>query len=154
MNISFRRALPEDAENLVQVQIAAFHHDSVLYPGVSLGGPPGYDSVESTLRQIREMNYYTIRFEERIIGGVGLRDVATGHIHLDLLYIDPEFHNLGLGTLAIEFLESTHPATKWTLDTPDYAVRNQHFYQKFGYVRVGEKPVEDFVLLAYEKNLE
>jgi len=41
----------------------------------------------------------------------------------------------------------------WTLDTPDYATRNHHFYEKFGYVRVGSEPVEDFMLLAYEKHI-
>jgi hypothetical protein len=34
MNIAFEHATIADAEALVAVQIAAFHHDAVLYPGV------------------------------------------------------------------------------------------------------------------------
>ena len=52
MNISIERATPADVENLVKAQIAAFHHDSVMYPGVEIGGPPGYDSVEQMREKI------------------------------------------------------------------------------------------------------
>lgn len=74
-------------------------------------------------------------------------------MHLAVIYIDPAYHNRGIGTQTIEFVKRTYPAKKWTLDTPDYATRNHHFYQKFGCVRVGSEPVEDFMLLAYEKHL-
>ena len=75
-------------------------------------------------------------------------------MHLDLIYIDPAYHNLGIGTQAIQFLERTHPAERWTLHTPIWAVRNQHFYEKFGYVKVGEEVYPDITLIAYEKWME
>ena len=41
MNVDFEQATPGDAEDLVKVQIAAFHDDARIYPGVEIGGPPG-----------------------------------------------------------------------------------------------------------------
>lgn len=154
MNVTFTRATPEDAAALVNVQIAAFHDDARLYPGVAVGGPPGYDSETVQQRWMREGHYYAIRLEGQIIGGVIVFDMGGGHYHLGSIFIDPAYHNRGIGSQTIAFIERTYPAKKWTLDTPDYATRNHHFYEKFGYVRVGSKPEEDFMLLAYEKHIE
>ncbi len=35
--------------------------------------------------------------------------------------------------------------------TPADAIRNQHFYEKFGYVKTGEEAHPDITLIAYEK---
>ncbi len=154
MSVTFRRATTEDVEALVKVQIAAFHDDARLYPGVEISGPPGYDSTESTLHKVEYEDCYTILYDEQIIGGIAVFDKEPGHFHLDLLYVDPDYHNRGIGTQAMHFIEQTYAATKWTLDTPAYAVRNHHFYEKFGYVKVGENEEEDgFLLIAYEKQV-
>lgn len=154
MNILFERALPADAEILVKVQISAFHYDALIYPGVEIGGPPGYDSVDSALRKMQEADYYKIIADGQIIGGIVVFDLGESHFHLDLLYIDPDYHNRGVGTQAMQFIEQTYPARKWTLDTPAYAIRNQHFYEKFGYVKVGESTESDNItLFGYEKRL-
>ena len=67
MSISIIRALPADAETLVRVQVAAFHYDSVLYPGVELGGPPGY---ELYLRILGDREHEQHEDMVRWIGGV------------------------------------------------------------------------------------
>ncbi len=151
MQITFERATAADAEALVNVQIAAFHEDARLYPGVEIGGPPGYDSVESTLQKIAEDDFYKIVYEEQIIGGIVVFDEGQGHFHLDLIYLAPDYHGRGIGTRAMEFIERSYPATKWSLDTPGYATRNHHFYEKFGYVKVGEEARDGIILIAYEK---
>lgn len=158
LHVTFARSTAADAEALTRVQIAAFHSDARTYPGVQVGGPPGYDSVARVREKIRDHTHYTIRHAdgqgERIIGGMVVFDRGTGgtgDVHLDVLYVDPAYHNRGVGTLAMRFLERTHPAAAWTLDTPGYAVRNHHFYEKLGYVRVGEQFLDGFSLIAYEK---
>jgi ribosomal protein S18 acetylase RimI-like enzyme len=154
MNVIFERAAPADAEALVTVQIAAFHDDARLYPGVEIGGPPGYDSIEVMLQKIQEDEVYKIVYEGQLIGGIIIFDYGEGHFHLDVIAIDPVYHNRGIGTQAMQFIERTCAATKWTLDTPTYAVRNQHFYEKFGYVKVGERAEDDDItLIEYEKVL-
>lgn len=151
MNISIERAALADAENLVRVQIAAFHHDAVMYPGVEIGGPPGYASVETMREKIEQDETYKIVHEGQCIGGIVVFDKGQGHYHLDVIFIDPAYHNRGIGSQAMAFLERTYPARLWTLDTPQYAVRNQHFYEKFGYVKMAEHEADDIVLFAYEK---
>lgn len=144
---------PNDAAALVAAQIAAFHHDFVLYPAVELSGPPGYDSVDAMLKKIADDECYTITVNEVCVGGIVLFAQADNHVHLDVIFIDPAYHNQGIGTLAMQFIEQAHPAAYWTLDTPAYALRNQHFYEKFGYIKVAEHIYEgdNTPLYRYEK---
>lgn len=153
MTVTIERATPDDAEALVRVQVAAFHDDARRYPGVALGGPPGYESIDVMRAKIRDDECYKLVHAGQIVGGLVIFDQGDGHYHLDVLFVDPAFHNLGFGTQAMRFIEQTYPAKKWTLDTPTYATRNQHFYEKFGYAKTGEFPADDIVLIAYEKQL-
>jgi GNAT superfamily N-acetyltransferase len=154
MDISFEKPTIADAQSLVDLQIRAFHDDARIYPGVEIGGPPGYDSVEQMLDDMTKHPCYKIVCDGRIVGGIVVFDRGNRHLHLDRIFIDPDYHNRGIGTRAMQFIEETYPATLWTLDTPTYAIRNQHFYEKFGYVR-GEEFLADegIMLFAYEKRL-
>lgn len=80
-------------------------------------------------------------------------DQSEGHFHIEVLAIDPAHHNKGIGTQAMGFIERTFPATVWTLDTATFATRNQHFYERLGFVRVGETVFPDITLIQYEKRL-
>ncbi len=153
MNIEFEQATPADAEDLVEVQIAAFHDDARLYPGVEIGGPPGYDSVEAMLAKIARGESLKASLDGEVIGAITVIDQGEGHFHLDLLAIDPAHHNKGFGTQAMGFIERTFPATVWTLETPTFATRNQHFYERLGFVRLGETVYPDITLIQYEKRL-
>lgn len=154
MTITIKQAILTDAEKLVPVQILAFHHDAKLYPGVDIGGPPGYDSVEAMREKIETDECYTIFDDKTCIGGMVIYVKDEGHYHLDLIFIDPAYHNQGIGSRAMQFIEKTYPAKRWTLDTPKYAIRNQHFYEKFGYVKVREFEADDIILIAYEKIIQ
>jgi GNAT superfamily N-acetyltransferase len=153
MKIDFALATPVDAEDLVTVQIAAFHDDARLYPGVEIGGPPGYDSVEETLATIARGEFYKVSLDGKIIGGITVIDQGAGHFHVGVLAVDPAHHNKGIGSQTMEFIERTFPATVWTLDTPTFATRNQHFYERLGFVSVGETVFPDITLIHYEKRM-
>ena len=154
MTLTFERATPADAETLLPIQIAAFHNDALIYPGVEEGGPPGYDQLEVLLEKINRDIYYKFVYDGQIVGGLVIDDLGHGHLHVDVLYIDPAYHNRGIGTRAMQFIEQEHRAALWTLNTPQYALRNQHFYEKLGYVRVGEGPEPGGILLIdYEKRI-
>jgi ribosomal protein S18 acetylase RimI-like enzyme len=151
MDIVFEKMSAADAQTLLDIQIRAFHQDTIDY-GVEEGGPPDYDSLEHMLKDIEKYYSYKILADGKIVGGIVVWNYGEGHYHLDKIYIDPAYHNQGIGTKAMNFLEASYPATKWTLDTPAYALRNQHFYEKFGYLKVGEHEEADgFILFAYEK---
>lgn len=154
MTTTFERATPADAADLVKMQIVAFHDDARLYPDEEESGPPGYDSVDVMLEKIGEAEVYKIVSDGRIIGGIILYDHGQGEMHLDVINIDPAYHNRGIGTQAMHFIEGAHPAKNWTLHTPGYAIRNQHFYEKLGYVKTEEVYDGDFLLFAYEKHIK
>jgi len=93
---------------------------------------------------------------DQIIGGVILFDMHQRHFNLGRIFVDPDWQDRGIGTQAIQFIEKTFPYVKrWSLDTPEWAVRNHHFYEKLGYVRVGEEvpPGVDMRLYLYEKRI-
>jgi GNAT superfamily N-acetyltransferase len=153
MEIKFIPATLADAEALLDVQIRSFHDDARIYPELEPGGPPGYDSLEALQKLILERPFYKIVQAGRIIGEIILEDMGEGHYYLDTLVVDPDYHNQGVGTQAMHFLEATYPARKWTLYTPIYSTRNHHFYEKFGYVKVGESHDGNVALILYEKTM-
>jgi GNAT superfamily N-acetyltransferase len=153
VNVSFEPAAVADAEALVAVQVAAFHSNGLAYPADWTGGPPGYDSVEDAVGKMTRDAYYKIVSDGRIIGGIVVFDRGQGHFHLDVIYVDPGRHGHGIGTQAMRFIERAHRASTWTLETPSWHVRNQRFYEKLGYVKVGETVYPDITLFAYEKRV-
>lgn len=152
--ISFERAKESDAPGLLKAKVRAFEEDLKRYGF----GPPGYDSIEDTKRAINKAAYYKILSDGNIIGGFSIYEQGGARFELGSIYIDPDYQNLGVGSKAIGFIENQFPqARKWILDTPYLNFRNHHFYEKAGYVKVGEKLVEDFpgfCLFIYEKNMD
>ena len=68
-----------------------------------------------------------------------------------------EYQDRGIGSQAMNFIFSNYKnVTKWSLETPYRSFRNHHFYEKQGFVKVGEyKPYDnhnEFVLFKYEKD--
>jgi len=154
--VRFQKARPEDAEILTEVQVRTFDNDARRFavPSAVRGGPPGYDSVAWQLQMMKEGIYYKILAGDQIIGGFILFDMKHRHFNLGRIFVDPDWQNQGIGTQAIEFMEKAFPyVKKWSLDTPAWAHRNQHFYEKMGYVRVGEDGSAgiDECLVLYEK---
>ncbi len=152
--ITLERAAPEDADALTTIQTRTFDDDSRRHGRGERGGPPGYDSAEWQQRMMREADYYKILEDGRIVGGAILFDKGGGHIYLGRIYLAPECQNRGVGAQALRLIESAYPsANRWTLETPAWALRNQHFYEREGYVKTGEQWLEgeDHGDVLYEK---
>lgn len=151
--IIFELALENDAEILQEIGMKAFEEDKNEYGSF----PPGIDSIDWHISQIKSGMYYKIIFDGQTVGGIKLFDMKNGHYRLGSIYILPNFQNRGIGHKAIEFIESEFPnARKWSLDTPYKSFRNHYFYEKHGFVKVGEiQPNNDkkFFLFLYEKQL-
>lgn len=151
MNVQFRRTTPADVDVLTVVQKITFDDDSQKYLGKPCGGPPGYDSAEWSLARMHDGIYFKMVADSQIIGGIIVFNLGSGHFNLGRIYIHPDYQNRGIGTQALQFLETTfQEAKRWSLDTPVWATRNHHFYEKMGYVRVGASGDED---ILYEKQL-
>jgi L-amino acid N-acyltransferase YncA len=152
--ITIEKARIQDAGELVQVKINAFQDEVALYGS----GPPEYDSVDNQAKAIQFGYYYKIMENKRIIGGMGVYDKGNGHFRIGSIFVDMEHQNQAIGSLAMEFIDKEFPeVTKWTLETPYLSFRNHHFYEKFGFVKVGQTDPEPerngFYLFLYEKRI-
>ena len=135
--IRFEKARPADAKGLALASWRAFDND-VHYGARGKGGPPGYKSEKWQSKMMRIGKYYKMMDEYRIIGGFIIFDKRNGHYELGRIFIDPAYQNQGIGAQAIEFMEEAFPqATRWTLGTPRWNKRTQHFYEKMGYIKIG-----------------
>lgn len=73
---------------------------------------------------------YRIVVNDENMGGVILKiNPETMHNHLEILFISPKAHSLGIGFDAWKAVEALHPETKiWETFTPYFEKRNIHFY--------------------------
>ena len=147
MNIQITKAEQQDARALMGVSKLAFD-DDINYGAPQVGGPPGYTSANWHLRMILTCDVFKIlaesddsdRLSGRIVGGIIVYEKGYRHMELGRMFIHPDYQNQGIGGQVIQFLEETYPDTKlWTLDTPTWNKRNEHFYQKMGYGLTGQE---------------
>lgn len=121
------------------MQKRTFDKDSSLFLGIPEGGPPGYDSAEWQLDMMKSAEYYKIISDADVIGGFIVFGLKDNSFELGRIYIDPIFQNKGYGKAAMNYIFDLFPeASKWILDTPSWAVRNQYFYEKLGFVKKAE----------------
>ncbi|MBP7689472.1 MAG: GNAT family N-acetyltransferase [Thermoflexales bacterium] len=156
--IELKPATPVDAAELTDVQTHTFDEDTRAHGQGERGGPPGYDSVAWQIEMMQHCQYFKIVDDQHIIGGAIVFRVRPGDYKLGRIYLDPEFQNRGLGSSVMQLIEQQFPtAERWTLDTPHWAKRNHHFYEKLGYVKVREEAIEELGglrLFFYEKEIE
>lgn len=154
--ITFERATIADAPALTALSTRVFDHDSRQHGRGETGGPPGYNDAAWQIRLIERAHYYKISAAGVLVGGFVVYPLKDEFWELGRLYIDPAYQNQGIGAQALGFIESAYPqAKRWALDTPTWALRNQYFYEKHGYIRVGEMPVEgeNITIVLYEKQV-
>ena len=103
---------------------------------------------------INQCSYYCIYFDHVLVGGLFYCVKSPAEYYLIRIFISPEYQNRGIGKEVFGKLdEIVTDARKWELDTPDWAVRNHHFYESLGYKKVREQPLPEagFSLYVYER---
>ncbi|MBL4931170.1 GNAT family N-acetyltransferase [Clostridium paridis] len=148
----FDECLESDASILKDIALRAFEEDRIKYGAI----PPNIDTLEWHISKVRDGMYYKIIRDDKIIGAFKLYEIDKEHFRLGAIFIDPEYHNEGVGSEALEFIEKEYSnIKKWSLDTPYKNFRNQYFYEKHGYVKIGEyKPLENNSMILFEYNKE
>jgi ribosomal protein S18 acetylase RimI-like enzyme len=143
-----------DAEALAEISRRAFEHD-VNYGAPGPCGPPGYDSAGWQREMIGSGRFFKVLEQDRLVGGFVLFRLEDGSVEFGRAFLEPECQNRGIGAELLRFAEGVFAETKrLVLDTPSWNLRTQHFYEKGGYVKVGELDTgEGFVLFQYEKRL-
>ncbi|MDF2670157.1 MAG: hypothetical protein K0R67_2463 [Paenibacillus sp.] len=152
--LSLRRASPHHAEALHRIQKAAFQEDLDTYQDFETN--PACETLDQMVHKIDKHDYFAIYFEEGLVGGVAVRQTADHEYRLSPIYLSPDFQNKGLGTQIFTSLFAVYQdARSWSLDTPKMNKRNGHFYEKLGFLPVGEHYInERLTLTRYHRVVE
>lgn len=144
--LSFARATVADAPELCAVMTEAFDDDARRFFGIPSGGPPRYKELQyhrelAEARAYQERHdYFKVLWKGQIIGSMVVFPGDDNTCELGRICILPSHQNLGLGARCLQFLDQEYPEVRvWTLDTPSVCTRNHHFYERHGYVKIGER---------------
>ena len=152
LNLEIKKVDTVYASALQYIEQRAFEEDIERYGDRE--DCPANESFEKLEFKLNHYDYYGIFENDKLIGGA---DVRYSHENMNCrlarIYIDPQYHNLGIGKKAILELEKLYPnAIKWSLDTPYQNFRNQHFYESLGYQHIKSIVIDDVLtLFEYEK---
>jgi len=96
--------------------------------------PPGYESIKMTQYMIKELNYFKIKYDEKIVGGIIVTVSGKSFARIDRIFIDPSYQGKGIGTRVIHLIEQEFPRVRtWDLETSSKQINNHRFYEKMGY---------------------
>ena len=158
VNITYEKIYDTDYEKLTKLMTVAFNEDTAMHTDLAEDGPKGYNdgSLVKKLNENDKYENYKIMYNGIIVGAytVAITDDNVGS--LEMLYIAPDYRRLHLGTVVWEDIESRHSSVKkWTVETPDYSIRNHHFYiDKCGFSFVRENIyAEDCKSHVFEKKI-
>jgi ribosomal protein S18 acetylase RimI-like enzyme len=137
---------------------AAFRQDAVDMPALPQDAQSAvHDDVAKHAEWMREKVYYKCTMNGSLVGSLILQ-VAGDKGSIFGLHVDPDHMNLGIGTWMLRTGMGLWPRVAlWSLETPDYATRNHHFYEKNGFLKVGQTPVTPevgFGFVHYEKRTQ
>lgn len=143
-----------DAETLKNMSIIAFTCDFKQYGAF----PPHIQSVEWHLSQIEKGHYHKIKYNGEMAGGICLVLQSDSLIKIKCFFIAERCQNKRIGSHVMKLIEEHYNnVTTWSLVTPYKAYRNHHFYEKLGYVKIGEiqsDPNDEFKVFKYIKRKE
>ena len=92
-------------------------------------------------KEIDSTFYKIVLGDSQIVGGLLVivrPELGVGEWHCEGIYIDPDYQNRGIGQEAFRAMYKLHPdVVRWSLDTPEYAVANHHFYERMGFTKTG-----------------
>jgi len=146
LHLSFAEISEADIPELTEVMTRAFDDDAQKHLGAEKGGPPGYDDGEffHTWLFGYEWTFGYKAVDDHIVGAVIVWIFDTGRNIMGTIFVDPKYQNRGVGQRIWEFIESTYPETESRqLETPSFAIKNHHFYEKCGFQKIEEKPPAD-----------
>ncbi len=150
MNVQFVRAVLEDADSLISIQNQSFYVDFIKY-----GVCPGYArSRDSMIESILHNFVYKILCDGIVVVDIIVRDKGNADYYLGCICVVPDYENVGIGQLAMNFIDECFPdAQHWSLETPSDKLRNHYFYKKHGYGITKEYVVDGVGISFFEKCL-
>lgn len=156
-NVLIKRADFTDAVALAEICKKSFDQEMILRRDGTPGGPPFYNDPAWHIYSMKEGVYHKIFYQNELVGGIiiafrGKKDELY-HWELVQIYIDPEHWNKGIGSIAIQQIESWFPEMyKLTTGTPSFSTTNIQFYKKLGFKCSGESISDEHLkIILFEK---
>ena len=135
MRLQLLKASTTDVLILNDISKRAFDSD-ILIGAPSLGGPPGYMSLQFHTQMARNGHLYKLTDDGLIVGGAILF-LKNDILNVGRIFVAPEHFRKGYGIFIMHEVENMFPEVKeFTLDTPIWNLRTNSFYSKLGYKEV------------------
>ncbi len=148
MNVTLVKAGQKDAQLILAGQREAFLPMLERYNAGDMD--PANEKIENIQKAIEREYFYKILADGTFAGAMMIEKEGELHLKLHTLYVKPDMQNKGIGGRAIDIAEKLHAdAVEWTLNTPADQENNRHLYEKKGYVKRGERKINDALTLIY-----
>lgn len=133
--VSFRRIHPGDRAEFLAMSTEFYASEAVLHPV-----PEDYHALafDELMRSDVYLECYIMEADGKTVGYALLtktysREAGGLNIWVDELYLRPAYRGLGAGSAFFAFLERTHPAARYRLETEPENERAQKLYRRMGY---------------------
>ena len=149
MNMTFRKAEENEVGVLTEMSRNAFLSDAEF--SGETGGPTGYDDYDFHMAYQKKGSLYSLLNGKNIVGGAILEEDGDS-LNVYRIFVSAKEFRKGYGLSLMQLIEEHFPGTKvFKLDTPEWNLRTNSFYQKCGYTAVGREHIPEFDLILYEK---
>ena len=135
MELTYRKAVKDDANLLIEIYNSSFYDDYVFY-----GECPAYGKTKEQMEQsIEDFTKYIVLNGNIPVGALSFKDDGDGRYYLGGLCVIPAYQGMGIGTKTFQYMLSVCPDWKEiTLVTPADKNQNVKFYtEKCGF-NIGE----------------
>ena len=135
MEVTYRKAVKDDADLLIEIYNSSFYDDYVFY-----GECPAYGQTKEQMEQsFEDFTKYIILSDDIPIGALSFKNEEEGCYYLGCLCVIPEYQGKGIGTKSFQYMLSVCPDWKEiTLVTPADKKQNVRFYTKKCGFKIGE----------------
>ena len=135
MEVTYRKAVKDDADLLIEIYNSSFYDDYVFY-----GECPAYGQTKEQMEQsFEDFTKYIILSDDIPIGALSFKNEEEGCYYLGCLCVIPEYQGKGIGTKTFQYMLSVCPDWKEiTLVTPADKKQNVRFYTKKCGFKIGE----------------
>ena len=135
MPITFRKIDQAERAEFLAMSREFYESDAVLH---SIPEEFHERSFEELMRSDVYLECYIMETDGKAVGYALLtktfsREAGGLNIWVDELYLRPEYRGLGAGSAFFAFLEQTHPAARYRLETDPENKRAQSLYRRMGY---------------------
>lgn len=145
-NIQIQKAEEKDAKEIVEVTYKAWLK---AYPNKDYGVTEEiiknrFLNKETRIQKWQESiskntgNIFVAKIKDKVVGHANFEELEEFN-QLKVIYVDPEYQGLGVGTkLVTKILESVNPNKNLIVEYTSYNTKAENFYKKMGF----ENPIE------------